>query len=244
MDKNNLQIWLDNQFDYNLAVTLFTKYGRNKNLIRFFTSGNENSRNKISKLKYEISKIADLIPDITAEQQQPPSDKKQPPKQTPDTPTKTNWPDEILIKIKEKGDLSNLRDILHRQKTAIPDANTADNIQKRKELGEQIIKITNQIETCRLIINHFQANGIIDLNLSLNLNLNPDKPTKTNKPKPNLEAMTDIERMKKINSLNPTISKANKKLKTMPDGPKKQRLIQKLNNDSELLKELKKMTNA
>jgi N-methylhydantoinase B/oxoprolinase/acetone carboxylase alpha subunit len=139
-----------------------------------------------------------------------------------------------LLKIKEKGDLSNQRDKLHRVKGKISDANTPENIKQRKEIGAQIAALTNEIESCRLIINKFQKEGVVDLTLQVK-----QKQEKPEEKKLDIKSMSGIEIMKKINSLNPIISKANKKLKDMPDGPKKQKLIKKIEADNTLLQQLK-----
>jgi len=248
MDKTTLKNWIDNSFDYRTAVSMFEKYGKNKNLSKFFNTGNENAH-KTGKLKYELMKVAQYIPEI-------PDDNTilfrngtgfklsktgasrgsiMPDKGVYDLP-KTDWPDEILLKIKEKGDLSSQKDKLHRQKSGISDSNTPENIKKRKELSDQILILTDHIETCRAIINKFQKDGVIDLTIQVK-----KQPVESKKPAIDIKSMTDIERMKKINSLNPVISKANKKLKDMPDGPKKQKLIKKNEADCKLLQELKNM---
>jgi hypothetical protein len=61
MDKNILKSWIDNNFDYQTALSLFDKYGKNKALSRFL-SGKPNNH-KTQKLKYELMKSVGSIPE-------------------------------------------------------------------------------------------------------------------------------------------------------------------------------------
>jgi hypothetical protein len=235
---NEVQQWLNNDGDYFTGVALYGKYGKNRNLHRFFSMGNE-SNTKREKLKYEMQKLAPTVqmvekkaeipaPNITKGKESPAGEKKE--------GRKINWPDEILLLIKEKGDLNNQRDIMHREVANMGDENDSATIAIRKEKNDRIDVMTVRIEKCRAIINKYEDDGVIDMEAGLV----PVVPAgKKEVKKVDVAGMDKFEAQKKITSVAPQVSKMKKKLDKMPAGPKKTLLQRNYKAKLQLLAELK-----
>ena len=244
----DIENWFATGCDYYAGLGLFAKYSKNKILHKNLSTGTPNKW-KVEKLAYELSKIAGLPePAIAKVQPVQPTAKissinptieiirQEQLKEQKQEGKKIDWPVEILLLIKEKGDLSNERDIIHRRKGELPDDNTDELIAQRKELVEKIEIISRRIEQLRAIIDKYEKSGVVDMEAGAKYEVTEHK---SRIKKVNVEDLSDMEVMKKIRAIAPMISRNKKQLKELPKGPKYAKLAAKIKADTDLLEKLK-----
>ena len=161
MGKINNQVieirnWLNSDRNYNDGVFLYNKYGNNDSLKRIFP-GRE--KFQAQKLAYELAKLAgfsfsDFLKDqVIQEEVTPVSPQKNTTENNEDTGLtgQTNrkmieYPPLIRRVIHEMSRLYNDRSMLKTQQNAIPDENTPENVEKRKNLVDMIEALSGRIQ--------------------------------------------------------------------------------------------------
>ena len=252
MGKINNQVieirnWLNSDRNYNDGVFLYNKYGNNDSLKRIFP-GRE--KFQAQKLAYELAKLAgfsfsDFLKDqVIQEEVTPVSPQKNTTENNEDTGLtgQTNrkmieYPPLIRRVIHEMSRLYNDRSMLKTQQNAIPDENTPANVEKRKNLVDMIEALSGRIQLLFEAKKAYLERGII-----------PDE----NALFPPEESKQSIEELQtRLKNLRSYISKdknilvyqretRQEKPNPMPDSPKKERILKRIEKNEKEVQELEK----
>lgn len=241
--------WLKSKnHNYDSGVRLYAKYGRNKNLNRYFNHDESVARKE--KLIYELSKIAEVDP--------PAPTKPAPAPKPPQARTILGGtPKEIVMSgghktpfnllpliiqevIKEKGKIYREREQLHEKLKKVFNDNKPANVKTREQISTHINHISKRIDE---LYNHQLAyeksKKLPDESV---LNWDPKPSTKSDKNKelmPDHSKMSDIDLKNRLTNLRTYITRDENQLKfqsrkkeekanPMADGPKKNKIIKKI----------------
>lgn len=246
--KQEIENWLNSERDFNEGIRLLFRYGKNRNLPHNIEG---NSKRYAGKLLYELAKLAGYsFEDLPKLRERKIS---KPKKQTKIIPIKSNitekknkYPEIVEKLITETQSVYNERALLHKQLVNLPDENTKEIIDKRKELIELIAKCTIRFEILyQAKEDYFQRDIMPD----------PDKLwEKSDIKKKKNEENDGAKLMKKKKNLESSLSKdrnlllyqektKQQKENPMPDGDYKKRIEKRIKRKEKELQEINLMLN-
>ncbi len=250
MGKINNQVieirnWLNSDRNYNDGVFLYNKYGNNDSLKRIFP-GREKFQAK--KLAYELAKLAGLSfsdflkGHVDQEEVLPASPEENTPgiKEGVNPAGETNrkgieYPPLVRRVIHEMSRLYNDRSMLKVQQNNIPDENTPENIEKRKALVDMIEALSGRIQLLFEAKKAYLEKGII-----------PDENAlfPPEEPEPSIEELqTRLKNLRSYISKDKNIltyqrETRQEKPNPMPDSPKKERILKRIEKNEKEVQEI------
>ncbi|MEA3378526.1 MAG: hypothetical protein U9Q69_02690, partial [Nanoarchaeota archaeon] len=142
------------------------------------------------------------------------------------------FPKDVQNSIKEKGKLYGNRDKLHRKLKKLPSDNEKPTMKKRALIVAEMDAMTQKMEFLRETIKAFEDDK------SLTKFQNKMAKERASKGERKLDDMKDIELVKARNNARAYITNRTKRIKNMPDGPKKQKFELKLKDKKAVLLEI------
>lgn len=242
--------WLKSDRNYDDGVFLYNKYGNNDNLKRIFP-GREKFQAK--KLAYELAKLAglsftDFLKDqVNPEEESPvaPATKESELPAKNDITGETNrkmqeYPPLIRRIINESSRLYNDRSMLKKQQNNVPDENTPENIAKREELIGMIEYLSTRLDSLHEAKRAYLEDGI-----------SPDENTLF-PPEDKEESVEELQ--KRIKNLRSYIAKDNnilnyqretrqEKPNPLPDSPKREKILKRIEKNEREIKEIEEKIN-
>lgn len=206
----NVKKWLsDPNRQYTDGVKLYAQFGQNGTLKHSFSKGENELRRAV--LDYELSKIAG----VEAIEQAPDPEGEIKPLQKVPTPTVESivntmakelgeFPNELIDLIRKRGHLTNKKAIVHNKMLELP----KEAVNERAMAMAEMAAIRKEIEDITDIEKHYITTGKMP-----EAKAETTKKDDLNSPIPTDKA--DLLQLKK--SLSERKSKANKKLKTLPE---------------------------
>lgn len=240
MNNNQLEVlkWCNTGCEHTTGVSLFFKFGKNKVLQNVFLR--KNPKYVAAKLKYELCKSVGLdwknlppLPDsVKTEIGSQPSGFF--PSQNKQIPIVTNTPlsqyPKIIRSIKyERSKLYNNRSILHREMSGIPVNNTTANVKDRAIKLEEINSLSRRLDFLYEFIKQYEQIGTIPEETDVwPKQILPKPPTiaELKKEKKNLQTANTRDR----NMLKYQQATKAKKLKPMPNGPKRNKIEKRMSD--------------
>ena len=167
---------------------------------------------------------------------------------------KISYPKTIQSLIKNIGDLNSNRDKLHRKLKKIPEANTKDNIAKRKETLDLIKETTDLLEHYYQLKDRFFTEKIVPTEEDLKFK-KEDKSKKKTKPINPIKDMSEAELIKKLQNLRSNLTKKKNKLlyqsvskkkeeNPMPEGARRDHLSAQVKTDEKQIQEIQERLDA
>jgi len=255
--KNQITKWLKNDPDYNSGLALLVQACKNKTLVRNLSR--KNTPKNLSKIRWELNKsignISRSIPgsaDLKKKMDSAGSTASQAGEKLSEIIQ--TYPVTIQSIIKTTGVLSSNRDKLHRKLKEIPEANTADNIAKRKEIRELIKESSDLLQYLYDLKNRFFTEKIVPTEDELKFPQAIKKAPKVTKPDP-IENMSEAELLKKRTNVRSRLTKKKNKLlyqsvskkdkeNPMPEGAKREHLAAQIKTDEKLIKDIQTKLDA
>jgi len=141
-----VQKWIDEGKDYRLGIAILRQYSNKRALVKFLERGEPNNA-KREHLEYNLLRLGKVIENKTSEPKLPAEIVLR----TDDTDTeaqiKKNYPPEV-IKLKAlKAKIYNQRAIEHKKFLEIGKSNDAKSIKQRKEIRDNIVRLTNEFHS-------------------------------------------------------------------------------------------------
>jgi hypothetical protein len=254
---NQITKWLKNDPVYSSGLALLVQVCKNKFLVRNLSR--KNTPKNLNKIRWELRKsIGD-----TAFSSSVSVDAKKKISAAGSSASQAGeklreiflaYPETIQSLIKTIGDLSSNRDKLHRKLKEIPEANTNDNIAKRKEIREFIQDTSELLEHYYQLKDRFFKEKIVPTPEDLKFT-KEDKSKKKTKPINPIKDMSEADLVKKLQNLRSNLTKKKNKIlyqsvskkdkeNPMPEGAKRDHLSAQIKTDEKQIKEIQKRLDA
>jgi len=141
--KDEIQQWIDNGYDYFTGILLLRKYGNKRAMVKFLEKGEPNE-SKLEHLKYNLLKLAkelQVSPEVVIE------DISLRPDDTEiEIQKQKKYPEEV-VKLKAiKAKIYTDRALLHKKLIEVGTSNDPESIEKRKQLRDAIIRLTDEFK--------------------------------------------------------------------------------------------------
>ncbi|MFZ4401478.1 MAG: hypothetical protein ACOYO1_15690 [Bacteroidales bacterium] len=225
--------WIEEGCDYTDGCSLYAIFGKNKVLSRLFP-GRENTYK--TKLKYELCKSVGLVEEL--------------PYNKPEAVIigevveKETYPDDVVKIISEYSKLTADRAKIHSRMSALPENNNSDTVAVRKELSDEIEKLSQRIEVLHAAKEAYFVNKIFPevnilypeilaenaTNTAEKLVL-PDSPEKLKDFKKNLQTSL----CKDCNLLEYQSETKQDAVNSMPDGSKRLKIEKRISNKKQII---------
>jgi hypothetical protein len=254
---NQITKWLKKDPEYNSGLALLVQVCKNKFLVRNLSR--KNTPKNIKKIRWELRKsIGDTAfsssVSVDAKKKMDTAASSASKSEEEKLKTILAYPKTIQDLIKTIGDLSSNRDKLHRKLKEIPEANTADNIKKRKEIRELIQDTSELLEHYYQLKDRFFTEKIVPTDEELKFT-KEDKSKKKSKPINPIKDMSEADLVKKLQNLRSNLTKKKNKLlyqsvskkkeeNPMPEGAKRDHLLSQVKTDEKQIKEIQTRLDA
>lgn len=253
--KKEIKSYLDKDPDYSTGLSLLVRVSKNKSMMHILSR--KSSPRNIAKINAELRKFIgeSNIPGLR-------TGEKKKAEKLPGSTSKASvsgkaskYPEIIQNIIHLSGDLNNTRDKLHRSLNKIPHLNTDDNIAQRKQIVEQIRSVSEIIEHYYHLKDRYFTDKIIPTPDDLKC-AEKSKAKDSKLPlKDPLKGLSDADLVKKMNNVRSNISKKRNKLvyqstskskeeNPMPEGSKRDNILQQIKNDEMIITEIQRRLNG